>query len=80
MKINNKLLLIGLLIAFFLVYKKKRFSNFHHRSQLSSTYWLNKPQIQHTFPGLGLQYPCHTQYFKQSCHETKQISNFKIKK
>lgn len=67
---NNKLLLIGLLVAFFLVYKKEGFSNFHHRSQLTSTFWLNKPQIQHTFPSLGLQYPNHEEYFKESCYES----------
>ena len=49
--------------------KKEKFTNFPHRSNLASTLWMSKPQIQHSFPELGLQYPDHNDYFNNSCDE-----------
>lgn len=64
--------LVVALLAYMIITKKKdpeKFSGFFHRSNLASTYWLNQPQVQHTFPDLGLQNPDHHDYFKNSCEE-----------
>lgn len=70
MKLNNKLLIVAaLFLVAFLIKKKENFSGYHHRSTLASTHWISNPQVQHTFPELGLQYPDHIDYFKNSCEE-----------
>lgn len=70
MKINKNILLgIVIFLAMFLVIKDK-FEGFHHHSMLSSTHWASHPQVQHTFPELGLQYPDHDDYFKNSFSES----------
>lgn len=70
MKLNKILLVSSLVLLCLVVFlKKESFSSFAHRSYLSSTYWISKPQVQHTFPDLGLQYPDHEDYFKNSCNE-----------
>ena len=53
------------------------FSDFAHRSHLASTHWMTKPQIQHSFKDLVLQYPDHFDYFKNSCHE-KEPNNAEL--
>ena len=69
MKFNKKLLIIAALFLIAFLIKKEKFSGYHHRSTLASTHWISQPQIQHTFQELGLQYPCHYDYFKNACHE-----------
>ena len=70
MKFNKNLLLtIGICLFAFVLLKKEKFSSFHHRSTLASTFWISKPQVQHTFEELGRQYPDHHDYFKNACHE-----------
>lgn len=67
---RNFLLLVGaIFLCAFLMRKKEGFSGYHHRSTLSSTHWISKPQVQHTFQELALSYPCHYDYFKNACHE-----------
>ena len=68
---NQKFLLVvgGIFLAAFLLRNQERFSGFHHRSTLASTFWISKPQVQHSFEELKLQYPDHHDYFKNACHE-----------
>ena len=71
MKLENiKICCVIVAVLALLIYKKfEKYSGYHHRSTLASTYWLNKPQVQHTLPELGLQYPCHKSYFRNVCRE-----------
>ena len=80
--IKTKLLYIGLpllllMIIIIFLTSREKFSNFHHRSNLASTFWMTKPQIQHSFQDLALQYPDHYDYFKNSCHE-KEPNNAEL--
>ena len=75
----NKILIVSILLIIVVVFlnKSENFTNFPHRSNLASTQWLNKPQLQHTFPELGLQYPDHEDYFKNTCNE-KEPNNAEL--
>jgi hypothetical protein len=69
---------VGIIMIFRLMTSKEKFSSgFFHRSNLASTYWINKPQVQHTFPDLGLQNPDHYDYFRNSCDE-KEPNNAEL--
>lgn len=76
MKFNN-LLIIGLVLLIVFLYRQERFGNYAHRSFLASTFWMSKPQVQHTFPDLAEQYPDHFDYFKNSCQE-KEPNNAEL--
>jgi len=70
MKFNKNLLFaVAFCLFAFVLLKKEQFSAFYHRSILASTHWISKPQVQHTFQELGLQYADHNDYFKNACEE-----------
>ena len=63
------LILIAIIgIAFFLM-KKENYTGYFHRSNLASTFWISKPQVQHSLYDLKLQYPSHTKYFSEVCND-----------
>ena len=75
---NKRLLIIlGIIVFIVLFMGREKFTNFPHRSYLSSTFWMSKPQIQFSLLELGLQYPDHMDYFENACNE-KEPNNAEL--
>lgn len=82
LKQNQFLIAMGIMIFIIAMLiignlRKEGFAGYHHRSNLASTFWIKKPQVQHTFKDLKLQYPCHKKYFEVGCDE-KEPSNAEV--
>ena len=62
-------IVIGLMVYSYFKNKESFGTGWFHRSFLASSFWISKPQVQHTLQDLKLQYPDHKDYFENSCHE-----------
>ena len=72
-------ILIILVVIILLIQRRNEHfgSDWFHRSTLASTFWMTQPQVQHTFPDLGLQNPDHYDYFENACEE-KEPNNAEL--